>query len=190
MIEGVRGVRILVPDLALGKAWYARALQVDPYLSAHNSTTFFLDGYLLTLDQGQPSPEDGTVAYWAVDDVAAEYQRLIDIGSAQYLPLQSIDAVTRTAAVLDPFGNVFGMVERKDPGVQKARSQRVAEKVALRSVRGVLDDLSRTEQANRGVFRVVLACAALGVVLATLWLWDMTASRTPGEGIKIFRSSP
>ena len=188
MIEGLRGVRLLVPDLAIGKAWYARALQVEPYLGSDNSATFFVNGTLLTLDQGQPSAEDGTVAYWAVDDLAGEYQRLVDIGSAQYFSLRAIDAVTRTAAVLDPFGNVFGIVERKDPAAIRARTQRVAEKVAIRNVREVLDDLSRAEQSKRGVFRFILVAAALGITLAAVLLWDVSGGRPFGGGIQTFQS--
>ena len=188
MIEGLQGVRVLVSAIAIGTAWYARALQVQPCLTSDTSTTFLLDGFLLKLDQGERSPQDGTVVYWAVDDVSSEYQRLVDIGSAKFLPLQSMDAVTRTAAVLDPFGNVFAMVERKDPAVQKARSQRVAEKVALRNVREALDDLGHADQTNRSVFRWVLAVAAMGMLLATLWLWDNTGGFTAGGGIKTFQA--
>lgn len=180
MIEGLRAVRLQVPDLALGRQWYNRALQVEPYASDDDSVTYFLDGYLLTLKSGAASPEDGTVAYWGVDDLATEYRRLLDIGSAPYQPLQELDAVTRTAAVLDPFGNVFGILERKDPAVLRARTQRVAEKVAIRNVREVLDDLDRDEQRKRTAVRLVLVLVGLGIVLAGMFFWDLVAGRSFG----------
>ena len=182
MIEGLRAVRLLVPDLALASEWYSRALEVEPYFANNQSVVFFVDSYLLTLSPGQACAEDATVVYWGVDDLAGEYRRLVEIGSAEYQPLQQIDTVTKTAAVLDPFGNVFGIVERKDPAVLKARNQRVAEKVAIRNVREALDDLQRDEQRKRGTVRFVLILVGVGIALAGAFFWDLLAGRSFGVG--------
>ncbi len=182
MIEGLRSVRVLVPDLPMAVEWYARALEVEPYVAEDGSASFFVDGYRLTLNVGQPSREDGMIAYWGVGDLAAEYRRLMEIGGAAYQPVQHVDAVTRTAALLDPFGNAFGIVETRDPAVQKARNQRVAEKVAIRNVREVLDDLKRDDERKRTTLRFVLLLCAVVLLVAGLFIWDLVAGRAVGDG--------
>lgn len=57
--------------------------------------------------------------------------------------------VSQFASVLDPFGNVFGLIQRHDAATLKARIQRVAEKSALRNVREALDEISAEDAKKR-----------------------------------------
>ena len=52
----------------------------------------------------------GAVAYWHVDDVAAALERLRSMGATDYQPLTEREAGFATAAVVDPFGNVLGLM--------------------------------------------------------------------------------
>ena len=37
MIDGIRSVRLLVPDVEQARAWYGRMLEAEPYLSEADS---------------------------------------------------------------------------------------------------------------------------------------------------------
>ena len=59
-----------------------------------------------------PTPEHqgGTVAYWAVDDVQAAYDRLIELGATPHQPVTEQGPGFVTASVIDPFGNPLGVM--------------------------------------------------------------------------------
>jgi predicted enzyme related to lactoylglutathione lyase len=48
---------------------------------------------------------------WAVDDVHASLARLIGLGAAPYQPVIERGHGFNTAAVVDPFGNILGIME-------------------------------------------------------------------------------
>ena len=53
---------------------------------------------------------DGAVIYWHVDDLQATYDRLIEAGATTYELPTPREAGFITAAVVDPFGNVLGIM--------------------------------------------------------------------------------
>ena len=48
--------------------------------------------------------------YWHVDDVAATFERLLSMGAKEYQPITPRGEGFVTAAVVDPFGNVLGIM--------------------------------------------------------------------------------
>lgn len=49
--------------------------------------------------------------YWHVDDIAGTVDRLLSTGAKEFQPITSRgDAGFVTAAVIDPFGNVLGVM--------------------------------------------------------------------------------
>jgi predicted enzyme related to lactoylglutathione lyase len=56
-----------------------------------------------------PGP-GGTVVYWQVDDVAAALERLLELGATAHDPLTVREAGFVTASVVDPFGNILGLM--------------------------------------------------------------------------------
>jgi predicted enzyme related to lactoylglutathione lyase len=53
----------------------------------------------------------GVITYWHVDDVSATFQRLLSMGAKEYQPVTPRgDQGFVTAAVVDPFGNVLGIM--------------------------------------------------------------------------------
>jgi hypothetical protein len=178
MIDGIRSTCVPVPSLDAGRAWYGLALQAQPYLADAAAVTFCLNGYLLTLRSGPAQPA-GTVVYWSVDHLEHELERLEGLGARPHDPVATLDAFTRCATVLDPFGNVLGLVERDDPAERQARSRRSAERIALREIRTVLDDLGADEQKTRKLQRVLWSVLGAGVVLGGLALWMFMPERPP-----------
>jgi uncharacterized glyoxalase superfamily protein PhnB len=52
----------------------------------------------------------GAVVYWHVDDVKATFERLLSMGAKEYQPLTARGEGFITAAVVDPFGNILGIM--------------------------------------------------------------------------------
>jgi len=48
--------------------------------------------------------------YWHVDDLSATVERLLSMGATEYQPITPRGEGLVTAAVVDPFGNVLGVM--------------------------------------------------------------------------------
>ena len=111
MILGLRTVGYAAPDLAAAKAWYSRVLGQAPYFDEPFYVGFNVGGFELGLI---PDAEPGIVgprALWGVADAEAALARLLELGAS---PLESVSDVgggIKVAAVVDPFGNRFGIIE-------------------------------------------------------------------------------
>ncbi|MEU5723473.1 VOC family protein [Micromonospora sp. NPDC047738] len=58
----------------------------------------------------RPQEASGAVIYWHVDDVETAFERLLSLGATAYeKPVQRGPGFV-TASVVDPFGNIFGVM--------------------------------------------------------------------------------
>ncbi|PST83929.1 hypothetical protein C7T94_04080 [Pedobacter yulinensis] len=110
-------------DLAAARAWYAEFLGVDAYFAFPRTgepayIEFRLGDYQHELGfidsryapQGKREP-GGAITYWHVDDIEATYARLLDLGATTFEPIMPrSDSGFITASVVDPFGNVLGIM--------------------------------------------------------------------------------
>lgn len=110
MIGGLRTILYPAPDLAKGKAFYTAVLGAPPYFDEPYYVGFEVGGFELGLVPDAIPGSHGAVAYWAVEDTAAEYQRLLGLGAAPHEAPQDVGGGIQHASVLDPFGNVFGLL--------------------------------------------------------------------------------
>jgi predicted enzyme related to lactoylglutathione lyase len=111
MIQGLRTVIYHVGDLEKAKAWYSELLEQAPYFDQPFYVGYSVGGFELGLiPDGKPG-EGGTVAYWGVADAGAAVERLQKLGATVREPLQDVGEGIRVAAVTDPFGNTFGVIE-------------------------------------------------------------------------------
>jgi predicted enzyme related to lactoylglutathione lyase len=113
MIQGLRTVIYKVPDLEAAKAWYSRVLGIEPYFAEPYYVGFQVGGFELGLDPDMTgaSPGGGVAAYWGVPNADEALARLIDCGGRLHAPVQDVGGGIRLATVLDPFGNLFGVIE-------------------------------------------------------------------------------
>ena len=73
---------------------------------------FNVGGYELGLDPDPSSSRvDGVVVYWGVANADAALEHLLSFGVAERTNVQDVDEGIRVATVLDPFGNIFGLIE-------------------------------------------------------------------------------
>jgi predicted enzyme related to lactoylglutathione lyase len=111
MVLGLRTALYPVTDLAAGKAWYTRLLGCAPYFDQPFYVGFAVGGFELGLIPDGAPGVAGVQAYWGVADAATELSRLLGLGAVLHEPVRDVGDGIRVAAVRDPFGNVFGLIE-------------------------------------------------------------------------------
>jgi predicted enzyme related to lactoylglutathione lyase len=111
MIQGLRTAIYPTPDLARGKAWYSQVLGREPYFDQPFYVGFSVGGFELGLIPDGTPGTAGVLAYWGVADVAAEVQRLAQLGGGVHEPVKDVGEGIKVATVRDPFGNLFGLIE-------------------------------------------------------------------------------
>jgi predicted enzyme related to lactoylglutathione lyase len=112
-LQGPRTVVYSVPDLARAKDWYTEALGVKPYFDEAYYVGFNVGGYELGLNPkgtvAQPVGS-GVRVFWGVDNIDEELNRLLGIGAKPHKPVEDIGADIKVASVLDPYGNLIGLI--------------------------------------------------------------------------------
>jgi predicted enzyme related to lactoylglutathione lyase len=109
MLLGLRTAVYRTPDLAEGKRWYMKALGITPYFDQPFYVGFNVGGYELGL---LPDASQATVGiYWGVKDITSAHARLLELGATPRTEVTDVGDGIRTADVLDPFGNVLGIIE-------------------------------------------------------------------------------
>ena len=111
---GLRTVIYHVDDLEKAKAWYSAVLDTPPYFAEPFYVGFSVGGFELGLnpDLSKAKPgAGGVVVYWCVTDAGAALARLLELGARPHEDVQDVGGGIRVATVLDPFGNVLGIIE-------------------------------------------------------------------------------
>lgn len=112
MIQGLRTAVYPAPDLARAKAWYTQVLGVPPYFDEPFYVGFNVGGFELGLipDATVSRPPSGVFVLWGVGDVGAEFSRLLALGATVHEEPKDVGGGIICAAVLDPLGNIFGLI--------------------------------------------------------------------------------
>jgi predicted enzyme related to lactoylglutathione lyase len=114
MFRGLRTAIYNVGDIDRAKEWYGAVLGIRPYFDEPFYVGFDVGGFELGLqtdDPGVPRASTGVVAYWGVDDADAAFGRLLELGATGHSGVQDVGDGIRVATVLDPYGNVLGVIE-------------------------------------------------------------------------------
>lgn len=123
MLRGLTTVSYWADDVTAAKRWYAELLGIDPYFERPDAerpryVEFRLGDYqheLGIIDRtfapdGAAAGPGGVTVYWHVDDVAATLAKLTAMGATELDPLTHREAGFITASVVDPFGNIVGLM--------------------------------------------------------------------------------
>lgn len=121
MIQGLRTVIYPVSDLAQAKLWYSQVLTCQPYFDEPFYVGYAVGGFELGLIPDGEAGAQGAVAYWGVADADAEFERLKSLQAQPYEPVRAVGGGIKVAAVKDPFGNVFGIIENPSFKLQDVR---------------------------------------------------------------------
>jgi predicted enzyme related to lactoylglutathione lyase len=123
-LRGFSTISFWADDVAAAAAWYTDLLGIEPYFERPGPdgrpayVEFRVGDYqaeLGLIDRSYAPPgaatgPGGAVMYWHVDDLEATVARLLSMGATQYQPITPRGEGFVTAAVVDPFGNVLGVM--------------------------------------------------------------------------------
>jgi predicted enzyme related to lactoylglutathione lyase len=124
-LRGFSTINFWADDLAAAVAWYTEFLGVEPYFTRPGPDgnpayaefrigDFQAELGLIDRKYGPPGAANepgGAIMYWHVDDLDATVQRLLSMGAKEYEPVTARGtAGFVTASVVDPFGNVLGVM--------------------------------------------------------------------------------
>ncbi|MBC8077948.1 MAG: VOC family protein [Chloroflexales bacterium] len=123
MLRGLTTVSFFAADLAAAKAWYTELLGIEPYferplagppayiefrLGDYQHELGLIDSRYAPPGAG-PGPA-GVVVYWHVDDVTATLEKLLSMGAKAHEAPTDRGVGFITASVVDPFGNILGIM--------------------------------------------------------------------------------
>jgi predicted enzyme related to lactoylglutathione lyase len=118
MLRGLATVSFYAADLEAAKRWYTEVLGFEPYFNRPGYVEFRIGDHqheLGVIDSryapgGPATAPAGAVAYWHVDDLPAALDRLLSMGATEHEALTERGAGFTTASVVDPFGNILGVM--------------------------------------------------------------------------------
>lgn len=120
-IQGLRTVIYPAPDLEAGRQWYTKVVGHEPYFDEPFYVGFAVGGFELGLLPDATPGATGTAAYWGVPSAEAEWERLLALGARPHEAVKDVGGGIKVATVLDPFGNVFGIIENPHFKVEEVR---------------------------------------------------------------------
>jgi len=123
MLRGLTTISYFADDVAAAAQWYTGVLGIEPYFTRDvNGATAYVEFRIgdyqheLGIIDARYAPADpeggpaGETVFWHVDDVPATLQRLLDLGATQLAAPRDQGAGFITASVVDPFGNILGVM--------------------------------------------------------------------------------
>lgn len=117
-LRGMANISYWAADWPAAKAWYSELIGFEPYflrdgyaewrLGDHQDEIGLIDSRYRP--PGAAAGPGGVVLYWHVDDVYGMVARLLAMGATEHEPPQDRGAGFVTATVVDPFGNLLGVM--------------------------------------------------------------------------------
>ncbi|TWF79171.1 putative enzyme related to lactoylglutathione lyase [Pseudonocardia hierapolitana] len=123
MLRGFATVSYFAQDLEAATRWYTELVGVEPYFSVpgpdgkpayvefrigdYQHELGLIDARFAPHRHGEPS---GEIIFWHLDDVHAAVERLLAMGARVHEPITPRSDGFVTASVVDPFGNILGVM--------------------------------------------------------------------------------
>lgn len=126
MFRGPATISFFADNVAAARDWYAEILQLEAYFERSGSDCGLvyaesrIGDYQTELGiidsrfrrPGSAEP-DGGLPYWHVDDIDATVTRALEMGATEYEPIMVRGEGLVPASVVDPFGNVLGVMQNQ-----------------------------------------------------------------------------
>lgn len=125
-LRGMATVTYFADDVKAARDWYEKLLGIDAYFQKPNADAPAYAEFRIGDDEdefgildrkyapkGMQSGPGGAILLWHVDDIELTLKKLIEMGATEYDPITErgdANAIFTTAAVVDPFGNVLGIM--------------------------------------------------------------------------------
>lgn len=122
MLRGLATVSFFADDLAAAKKWYSELLGIEAYyafpkegppayvefrIGDYQHELGFIDRRYAPHGAAEPS---GEIVFWHVDDLNATLEKLLSMGATQHEAPTPHEEGFVTASVVDPFGNILGVM--------------------------------------------------------------------------------
>lgn len=121
MFKGLRTIIYPTTDLAKATAWYTSVVGHPPYFNEPFYVGFNVGGYELgLLPPGDADADNGPTTYWGVDDVHAEFARVIALGARPQSDVTDVGDGILVTSVMDPCGNIVGLIQNPHFKIQGA----------------------------------------------------------------------
>jgi predicted enzyme related to lactoylglutathione lyase len=110
--QGIKTVLHPVSDLTKAKAVYTALLGIPPQHDAPYYVGYDVEGQHIGLVPGDgPERMTSPVAYWHVPDIEAKLAEVTAAGATIKEPARDVGGGRLVATVLDPDGNVLGLLQ-------------------------------------------------------------------------------
>lgn len=122
-LRGIATISLFADDMKAARKWYSELLGIEPYFQRPDDANpayieFRVGDYQHELGiidrkvapQGAASDPGGVVVFWHVDDIEGALEKVKSMGAREYEPLIKREAGFVTASVVDPFGNILGLM--------------------------------------------------------------------------------
>jgi predicted enzyme related to lactoylglutathione lyase len=124
VLRGLATVSFYASNHATAVQWYRELLGMEPYFNVPGYSEFRIGDYQQELGiidaayapPGATNAPAGAIAYWHVDDLQGTLNQLIAHGATAYGPVTDHSGGKGnfvTASVVDPFGNILGIMTNR-----------------------------------------------------------------------------
>lgn len=141
MLKGFATVAYYAADLEAAEKWYSEFLGAPAYFHVPGYVEFRIGDYQAELGlidaqyaPSLPATPAGEMIQWHVEDLEATLARLLELGATVYQPVIDRGHGFRTASVVDPFGNILGIMY--NPHYVGVRTLLAPEKADFSSLEG------------------------------------------------------
>jgi predicted enzyme related to lactoylglutathione lyase len=111
-VQGIRTVLHPVSDVEQAKAVYSALLGIEPQTDSPYYVGYDVAGqHIGLLPGGGPQGLTSPVAYWHVDDIEAKLAEVTAAGATIKDPAGEVGGGRIVASVVDPDGNVLGLIQ-------------------------------------------------------------------------------
>jgi predicted enzyme related to lactoylglutathione lyase len=123
MLRGFTTINYWADDVEAARDWYAQVLEIEPYFERPEQGPPAYVEFRVGPDEdelglidrryappGASGNPGGAIMHWQVDDVSSAVDRLVELGATEYQPVTKREAGFVTASVVDPFGNILGLM--------------------------------------------------------------------------------
>lgn len=117
MLRGFATVSYFAADLEAARIWYSELLGIDAYFQMPGYVEFRVGDYqnepgIIDAKYALPAPDGpaGEIIQWHVDDLPGSFEKMLSMGATEYQPPTDRSEGFVTASVVDPFGNILGIM--------------------------------------------------------------------------------
>jgi predicted enzyme related to lactoylglutathione lyase len=118
-LRGFATLNFYAADHEGAKKWYTELFGFPPYYDMPGYFEFRLGDFeaefgVIDAQYAAPGTNEkpgGAIMHWAVDDLEGTLEKLLKMGATLFEPITKRGEGFETASVVDPFGNIFGIMK-------------------------------------------------------------------------------